>query len=201
MCGERKPVSEFSLVSKSGRASRYRRGDCKACRARTETRRNKRLKAIKSKYMRKYYLEHPEKFAEYRSRNREQKNAARRERYANDLEYRERLKQKSRDFDKRHPERKRKNRLKSEYKMSQSDFDAMLMEQGGGCAICGAKENVGDNTRNGTRKKPSLHVDHCHQSGAVRGILCSACNNAIGLMKDSPDLLRAAAEYLSRERQ
>jgi hypothetical protein len=40
------------------------------------------------------------------------------------------------------------------------------------------------------------HVDHCHKTGSFRGLLCTRCNTAIGLLRDSPDLARAAARYL-----
>lgn len=149
--------------------------------------------------MRRYYLKHPEKFALYRRISREQKNESRRIRYANDLEFREKLKAKSREFNKRHPERKRRIRLKTEYEMTPADYSAMLMDQGGGCAICGSRECQGDTTNGGKKKSASLHVDHCHVTGMIRGILCSACNSSIGLMRDSPELLRKAADYLERK--
>ena len=66
------------------------------------------------------------------------------------------------------------------------EYDAMAAD---GCQICGSEE---------TRPGYSLHVDHCHETGSVRGVLCSSCNLSIGKMKDSPSLLRLAAEYLER---
>lgn len=55
----------------------------------------------------------------------------------------------------------------------------------GVCAICGEKN-----------KGKRLAIDHCHQSGKIRGFLCTGCNVALGLMGDSPGRLRRAAEYL-----
>lgn len=69
-------------------------------------------------------------------------------------------------------------------------YDEMLVKQHGGCAICGSKF---DNTR--FRK---LSIDHDHRTGAVRGLLCSNCNTSLGLMKDSPERLQAAIDYLNR---
>lgn len=65
-------------------------------------------------------------------------------------------------------------------------FDAMLAAQGGACAICHSPP-VG---------KKQLGVDHCHETGRVRALLCSSCNVGMGSLKDDPGLLRAAADYL-----
>lgn len=74
-----------------------------------------------------------------------------------------------------------------------AQYHQMLEAQGGACATC---KNSETRTRGG--KVTWLAVDHCHKNGHVRGLLCSACNQAIGLMKDSPTVLRAAADYLER---
>ena len=76
-----------------------------------------------------------------------------------------------------------RTRLK-QYGLSVEQYEQMLADQGGACAVCGA---VPDRT---------LHVDHCHTSGRVRGLLCSECNTGIGLMCEDPERLRRAAEYL-----
>lgn len=87
---------------------------------------------------------------------------------------------------------RRKNHL-SRYRITPEEYDRMLLEQDGLCAICQRPETE---RRKGILKK--LAVDHCHNSGAVRGLLCSACNHAIGKLQDSPAILRRAAEYLER---
>jgi len=70
-------------------------------------------------------------------------------------------------------------------------YEEMLGRQGGVCAVCEQPET---HTRNG--KVRLLTVDHDHETGRVRGLLCSKCNFAIGLCDDDPELLEAAAAYL-----
>jgi hypothetical protein len=72
--------------------------------------------------------------------------------------------------------------LKHRYGIGAEDFDALVVQQGGVCAICG-------------REAPE-HVDHSHDSGAVRGILCFNCNGGLGQFRDSVDSLVNAVAYL-----
>lgn len=65
----------------------------------------------------------------------------------------------------------------------------MVAEQEGRCAVCG-REPSGD------RWDRSLHVDHDHETGAIRGLLCGPCNRGIGLLGDSADRIAAALAYL-----
>lgn len=74
-------------------------------------------------------------------------------------------------------------------------YEAMLAEQDGKCALCGAVPAPG-----GIKAAARLHVDHDHASGAVRSLLCNGCNRGLGYLKDSPELLRAAADYIERHR-
>lgn len=69
---------------------------------------------------------------------------------------------------------------------SYSDFENMLLLQDGKCYLCGG----------GPAKNQSLHVDHCHKTGLVRKLLCNNCNNGMGKLKDDPELLIKAANYL-----
>lgn len=72
-------------------------------------------------------------------------------------------------------------------------YQEMLREQGGVCAICGQPERTAD----GLSGKPKdLAVDHDHATGAVRALLCSACNTAIGLFNDDVALLAKAQSYV-----
>ena len=84
-----------------------------------------------------------------------------------------------------------KNRkLKSRYGLTLEDFNLMLEAQNRRCAICGESEAAAP--------RGILQVDHCHASGTVRHLLCASCNGGLGSFKDSPALLRAAADYIER---
>lgn len=89
----------------------------------------------------------------------------------------------------------RRRRLHEKYGLTQADVDAMLASQGGGCAICGLAEKKAD-SRSG--KTVEICVDHNHETGKVRGLLCDQCNRGIGLLGDSVETLRAALAYLER---
>lgn len=87
------------------------------------------------------------------------------------------------------PERHRASQRKATYKrlfgISVETYNSMLEAQGYKCALCGAPP--------GDRR---LDVDHCHEDGNVRGLLCYRCNMALGLFREDPTLLRAAADYI-----
>lgn len=70
----------------------------------------------------------------------------------------------------------------------------MMAQQDGRCAIC--NESSSWNRREGHR----LPIDHDHESGRIRALLCHPCNQALGLMRDDPERLRAAASYIERYR-
>lgn len=81
----------------------------------------------------------------------------------------------------------RAHRLMKSYGITPEDFDKMLAEQDGVCAVC-----------SGDGDGREWHVDHCHDSSRVRGILCGKCNMGIGLLGESAERLRLAADYLER---
>lgn len=90
--------------------------------------------------------------------------------------------------------RERASRIKKEYGITMQAAEAMLSAQGGGCAICAKPLSI---AQEGKAAADYSHVDHCHTTGKVRGILCNNCNHGIGKFMDNPDLLRAAANYLA----
>lgn len=85
-------------------------------------------------------------------------------------------------------EQKQEYRLRFAYGIGLDDYNQMLVEQNYLCAICGT-DNPG---HNGNR----FVVDHDHETGDVRGLLCSPCNTALGLFKDKTETLVSATSYL-----
>jgi|SRR5690348_1346371 len=81
------------------------------------------------------------------------------------------------------------NRLKAVYGLSPEIYADMLEAQKGKCAICKQAPKVG-----------GLHIDHDHTTGAIRGLLCSGCNKALGYFRDDPAIIENAARYLINTR-
>ena len=135
---------------------------------------------------RRRYAEDPEYRATTLAANRawrqareEEVNRRQRLKYATDAEYRaKRLA--------RRPRQRRNAYLKARYGISPEQYQLMLKRQGGVCAICG--------------QPPAgvLHVDHCHTTGKVRGLLCMTCNCGLGYYRDEMRLTMAATAYLRR---
>lgn len=80
--------------------------------------------------------------------------------------------------------------LRRNYRMTPDQFNALWESQDGKCAIC----HVAMLPRG--RNPNAACVDHNHETKEVRGLLCRACNHGIGNLKDSPEVLRSAMEYL-----
>lgn len=90
------------------------------------------------------------------------------------------------------PEQRRRYKLRHQYGMTPEEYDEMVRAQSGQCAICHVEA---DQDRSHTK----LAVDHDHATGAVRALLCRACNAGLGHFLDDPARLRAAAGYLERQ--
>ncbi|MGW4564554.1 endonuclease VII domain-containing protein [Streptomyces sp. NPDC004561] len=76
----------------------------------------------------------------------------------------------------------RQDHPKRQYGLTEVERDRMIASWGGVCCICLAAVPV--------------HVDHCHETGRVRGVLCLSCNAALGQFKDQPEVIRRAAAYV-----
>lgn len=97
---------------------------------------------------------------------------------------RERLNENQRDYEAR---TKRKSWLTTKYGITPENYEAKLAAQAGACAICS------DGPGKGRRY---FCVDHNHETGEVRGLLCHKCNAALGLLGDSAPIVARALDYL-----
>ena len=83
-------------------------------------------------------------------------------------------------------DRRRASNRKRLYGMSKEEYDTLLLKQDNKCAICRTVEH--------------LHVDHCHDTQQIRGLLCGKCNTALGLANEDPTRLEAMASYIREKR-
>ena len=86
---------------------------------------------------------------------------------------------------------RRRNNIRR-YGITQEQYDELLEYQGGVCAICYQPE-----TLQIKGKIVNLSIDHCHDTGTVRGLLCRSCNVGLGNFRDNPENLKSAIVYLS----
>ena len=92
------------------------------------------------------------------------------------------------------PERRaaeREYHLRRKYGVGLAEYEGLLEAQGGVCKICGEARP----------EERTLHVDHDHETGAIRGLLCFRCNNAIGDLRDDDYLARKLADYLDEDEE
>jgi hypothetical protein len=193
-CGLTKPIAEFvRCASKSG-GHHYECRECQKERhreynARPEVKEKRRLYAQEYKtteaakaYRREY---------EQRPEVRERKNAQARAVAATEEGKKRKQEYRRREYGKPEYQRRIKAyRFRKQYGITLEDYERMLDEQGGVCAICGLA----------SPDKP-LCVDHNHQSGAVRGLLCNPCNTILGRWRDSPEVAERAKQYLLKHSQ
>lgn len=93
----------------------------------------------------------------------------------------------AREWRKQNPEKAKSNDLRRCYGIDIEQYNQMLEKQNHTCAICGGVEKFNN----------SLAVDHDHKTGKVRGLLCTSCNQGIGKLQDSVDVLQSAINYLT----
>jgi len=134
-----------------------------------------------------YYIANREKilarFKAYRSTHRKENASYCRAYY---IAHREEFKARNRTYHITRREGIKDQRMLRVYGLSQTAFNSLFNKQGGICAICGNADWNG--------QRPC--IDHDHVTGKVRGLLCSKCNTAQGLIKEDPDIARAMVDYL-----
>lgn len=99
-----------------------------------------------------------------------------------------RRKKKAKEYQKNNPSKAWHNRyIAKTYKVTKEQYDAMLAQQGGVCAIC-----------KGLPDRTFYCVDHCHKTGKIRGLLCHKCNSGLGMFQENIDNIRSAVSYLEK---
>lgn len=126
----------------------------------------------------------------------ENRKPKRRSRYATDPVYRQERIDDARRWAAANPERRFANLLRSRYGITVEQYNEMLSEQNSLCFICQKPETQVDHR---SKKVLRLSVDHCHESGVIRGLLCRKCNYALGLYDGEPHVFEAMAAYLQRD--
>ena len=91
-------------------------------------------------------------------------------------------------YHKDRPQYRQKWHLKSNYGISTTEKEQLLVLQNNCCSIC----------KNSFSSSKATHIDHCHTTKKVRGILCSNCNTMLGLSKDNQEILKNAIKYLEK---
>jgi Recombination endonuclease VII len=138
-------------------------------------------------YSRAYYLLHREGLSAsskiYRAEHREE-IAARTAAYR--LVHPEATRTAHRRFRARHPERETLDHRKVRHGIDREEQAQLFEKQEGRCGICREQLTL-----------RSAHLDHCHRTGRIRGFLCSDCNRGLGLLRDDPDRLRLAIDWIS----
>lgn len=86
----------------------------------------------------------------------------------------------------------RSRRFQKKYGLTHAQVELMRMGQNNQCLICSVV------FCDGSHKAASMHIDHCHSTGIVRGLLCTHCNHGLGKFQDSADVLRRAIAYLEK---
>lgn len=146
-------------------------------------------KEARKAYMKAYYKANPEKYRKRSPEKQAEYNEARKAKYAQDADMREAARAATKAWQQANPTKRKAQRLKK-YGIEPSDFLDMLAIQNGRCAICGHEDL--------TNRSFFPVVDHCHQTGKVRGLLCMNCNRGLGKFKDDLNRLFTAIAYLSK---
>jgi Recombination endonuclease VII len=142
---------------------------------------------------RAYRIAHPEKHREQERRRRTRRAPHIAEQkakwYAANVEHARAVnKENTKRRNKQFPERRHDIYLKSVYGVPYGTYAQLLAAQEGRCAICGTTEPG--------RKTKRFHLDHCHDTGEIRGLLCAGCNVGIAHLQHSEEILISALRYL-----
>lgn len=105
----------------------------------------------------------------------------------------DKYREKRNQWKKDNPDKVRNYKLKYNFGITLKQYNEMLKDQNGVCAICEHSETVRDHK---TDQLKYLSVDHEHSTGKVRALLCNSCNTGLGMFQDDSNILLAASQYL-----
>lgn len=172
ICKTEKPVTQFYKNKNSKDRLTY---ECKSCwLLETKKYRDKNPEKIKEINRNQYLLRREERIkkqSEWAKNNKDKIDAAKKRRLEKDPEYNRRW-------------------LLKKYGLSKSDFNKMMLAQNNSCWICSITFKTNSDAK----------IDHCHNTNIVRGLLCSNCNTAIGLVKENIKTLRIMIDYLKNNK-
>jgi len=132
-------------------------------------------------------------YQDWRRKNANQVREYNRRYYHQNLERcREANRLKQRRWREANPDKNKCIKLRYKFGITKAHWDKLFLEQGQRCAGCGSDE---------PGWKHDWHVDHCHKTLKVRGILCHHCNTILGRAKDNPTVLRHLADYLESNQE
>lgn len=112
------------------------------------------------------------------------------------IKNKERLSENKKDYYQKNKQAQRNRDLLSRYGITLEQYDIMREKQNYSCQCCGIHENELETIYKASHHK-RLFVDHCHETGKVRGLLCNACNTFIGFLETKQNLLTNALDYIS----
>ena len=112
-----------------------------------------------------------------------------------DIVWREMQAQRAKQYREKYPDKNRdtirNSTLKAKYGITSKEYDTLFESQGYKCAVCGSSKN---------QVYGKMPVDHCHNTGKVRGILCQSCNVTLGKVEEKEEILLALIEYLKKHK-
>lgn len=164
-CGKEKSINQFGFSRPN-----VHRVNCKKC----QNEYGKEYRKKNPDFVKKVAENHKEYLKEYRQVKKKERNEYLKEWY------------------RKNPEKKRAQKYRNRYGIDIEDYEKILKEQNGVCAICGG-------TDLGRKSAKYFVIDHCHETNKIRGLLCHKCNMILGLCNDNPDILLNSVIYLKTQ--
>jgi hypothetical protein len=164
------PASSFHKAQTTTRGYQYKCKDCVSILDRSPTP-EARLKKIEK--VKQWHQNNPDKRKEQKRRHYEK--------------YKDKIDQRSKEWYANNKDRYRDNAFRRKYGITLAEYEVKREQQNYCCAICRTSE---------TDCGKKMFVDHNHQTGAVRKLLCTQCNAGIGMLQDDPEIMERAARYI-----